>query len=470
MDRICRFKVNETCIDAIILSHALAPWWNLLYFLQFQIALERGCDDITKYSDGSCTCTAGKGFCQHQVALLYQMAHFQALGLTKVPEIASSTSAPQQWHIPPRTHGFKCRPIGEVTVVKPVPPAIHEPEAKRKREQPGIKSKLYNPVTVPLLSIGLKEKLLPSMLTHAPMPQWTQLWSANSEPRIVDSAYGPVPYGSLIAVQCKKIPQEVPRVGPESPPPFQLPELAPLKQSYFPLLERQQVLLSSLCVFPEESQQYQLDTQDQNRNQEWHNLRKQRRTASIFKDITSRRGNYQKLAADLLKRRVPKTAAVRFGLENESEAAREYSQRYAVDVHPVGLVINPSRSFLGCSPDRRVFDPEADPQWGLLEFKCSTEPSLHQIKYLKPMADNSGYELRKSHKYYEQCMGQMGLTGAAWCDFFVWSEGEFLREWINFDQERFSAMLQKLDNFFFDYYLPTLVDQWITISIWDLLI
>ena len=69
---------------------------------------------------------------------------------------------------------------------------------------------------------------------HVPMPQWTQLWSANSEPRIVDSAYVPVPYGSLIAVQCKKIPLEVPRVGPESPP-------------------------SS-----EESQQYRLDTQDQN--------------------------------------------------------------------------------------------------------------------------------------------------------------------------------------------------------------
>ena len=129
-----------------------------------------------------------------------------------------------------------------------MPPAINELEPKRKGEQPGIKSKLYNPVTVPLLSTGLKERLLPSMLLHVPMPQWTQLWSANSEPRIVDSTYGPVPYGSLIALQCKKIPLEVPRVGLESPPPFQLPELAPLKQLLPPPWRRAGFTVIFMCI------------------------------------------------------------------------------------------------------------------------------------------------------------------------------------------------------------------------------
>ena len=45
--------------------------------------------------DASCTCAAGKGLCHHTVAVLYQLQHYQKLGLKVVPPLASKTSMPQ---------------------------------------------------------------------------------------------------------------------------------------------------------------------------------------------------------------------------------------------------------------------------------------------------------------------------------------------------------------------------------------
>ncbi|KAK2140280.1 hypothetical protein LSH36_1406g00012 [Paralvinella palmiformis] len=64
---------------------------------------------MTTVSQHACSCTAGKAFCQHQVAVLYQLSHYQAYNVLHVPEIVTSTSAPPKWHVPPRTHGFACR-------------------------------------------------------------------------------------------------------------------------------------------------------------------------------------------------------------------------------------------------------------------------------------------------------------------------------------------------------------------------
>ena len=72
--------------------------------------------------------------------------------------------------------------------------------------------------------------------------------------------------------------------------------------------------------------------------------------------VTSRTKNFATLAESLLKRSTVKTPAMEYGTLYESEAAEMYAETYNFELFPVGFVINPSRSYLGCSPDKRVFD------------------------------------------------------------------------------------------------------------------
>ena len=68
--------------------------------------------------------------------------------------------------------------------------------------------------------------------------------------------------------------------------------------------------------------------------------------------------------------------------------------------------------------------------------------SVGDVSYLKVVRDK--LQLHRSHQYYEQCVGQMGLTGAKWGDFYVWGENDCHCERIAFDASVFASMLAKL--------------------------
>lgn len=73
------------------------------------------------------------------------------------------------------------------------------------------------------------------------------------------------------------------------------------------------------------------------------------------------RGKYTELAGDLLKKKALVTSPMLFGIDNMGVAADKYVTDRGVDIHPVGIVINPSAAYLGCSSNRRLFDPEETP-------------------------------------------------------------------------------------------------------------
>jgi len=104
-------------------------------------------------------------------------------------------------------------------------------------------------------------------------------------------------------------------------------------------------------------------------------------TASKFKLVTSRIKNFATLAESLLKRSTIKTPAMEYGTLYESEEAEMYAETYNFELFPVGFVINPSKSYLGCSPDRRVFDSSLG-EMGLLEVKCTTKEAVSDVGYL----------------------------------------------------------------------------------------
>ncbi|KAL6479281.1 hypothetical protein MHYP_G00127140 [Metynnis hypsauchen] len=66
----------------------------------------------------SCTCVAGKAFCNHLIALLYQSTHYSTMGFKTVPLPVACTSTLQTWH-KPRTQAKHPEATGDMEVWNP---------------------------------------------------------------------------------------------------------------------------------------------------------------------------------------------------------------------------------------------------------------------------------------------------------------------------------------------------------------
>ena len=88
-----------------------------------------------------------------------------------------------------------------------------------------------------------------------------------------------------------------------------------------------------------------------------------------------------------------------------------------VNLFPSGLVINPKCPWLGCTPDRKVFDLNAENQglspFGLLAIKVVKEGATDfaNVAYLTKDRDANVLKLKRNHDYYYQVQCQMALTG-----------------------------------------------------------
>ena len=306
----------------------------------------------------------------------------------------------------------------------------------------------------------LPQMLFPYFESFCPpeRPQFHQLWDVNEAPELVSCRFGEVPKGSLLSYQLPVVSDSPDNVivlsDVPSPPPFTFPDLSAFAHSFLPVSDCLRNIYSSFEVSESTSQEFEEVTRTQSSAEEWNRLRKNRITASKFKRICSRRSNFDSLASQLLSNRTVTTSSMRFGLENEPVAAEMYAKNFGRNVYRVGFVINPTCSFLGASPDRRVFDPDVN-EWGLLEIKCTTSNSVVNCEYLAlpKTTESQQLMLKRSHEYYYQVMGQMGVTGAAWCDFFVLARDDYHVERIVYEDSVFRDMMSKLCSFFFTTFL-----------------
>ena len=145
------------------------------------------------------------------------------------------------------------------------------------------------------------------------------------------------------------------------------------------------------------------------------------------------------------------TSFIQTGADMEFTAAQEYSKIRNVNYMPCGLIVHPDAPWLGTSPDGLVFNPLAQPPFGLVEIKCPNVTSYVDCKYLNMKEGTLLF--KESHIYYWQIQGQLMLTGMTWCDFVICAQEDMLVQRIIVDPEVTKVIREKADRFFFFQYL-----------------
>ena len=176
------------------------------------------------------------------------------------------------------------------------------------------------------------------------------------------------------------------------------------------------------------------------------------------------------------------TAAMQRGLQMEPHARKDYvrymkSIGHNVTVQESGLTLMLGKSYLGASTDGHVCDLNSTGK-GILEIKCPFQIQGERITHLSPyeilekfgndfycISQGGNLSLKRNSNYYYQVQGGMGVTGADWCDFVVWTEakGVFKNiciERIKFDHSFWrNDMLPKLESFYTSAVVPEILTR-----------
>ena len=230
-----------------------------------------------------------------------------------------------------------------------------------------------------------------------------------------------------------------------------------------------QEFLESLQLNENDATSLEKDTVSQRSSNRWWKERRPSITASQFGDILVRKSVTKLFLERLVNDCSPNSTnnlpePLKHGIEHESAALQQYTNYMKHNGHPVktftsGFIVNPSYPFLGCSPDGKVIDETEDSPYGILEIKC---PYKHRnVTPQTACSGDSQFHLgmiddfpvvKKTHKYYKQVQGQMGISGAKWCDLITYTFKGMVIERIYFDTDFFADMLLKLEEFFFKHF------------------
>ncbi|CAJ0600743.1 unnamed protein product [Cylicocyclus nassatus] len=393
-----------------------------------------------------CSCVAGTALCNHNVALLFQTAHYSTLNLAAVPPVLSCTETEQRWH-KPRTMGVKPCRVSDIVFLSSKPKQFTVADGVRSKRYKAVRGELPDPDV-----LKVDEQYQDFTADIAPL---ITTMAISADVPLVDSAFGKVQAGSPISYQH---PVPVSRVvvrHPDAPLPPPLPvdgyRLEPTN-CQFVCTHQQHLHLQSLATTFDMARKIEVATREQSNSVEWHRVRRPRITSSRFREICHVRGQS---SAEILSQRIRKgvdqTAAMKRGLALEPVAIQEYCRMKNTNYWPCGFVIHPDAPWLGSSPDGLVFDPTESPPFGLVEIKCPNAKSYVDCSYLKMQSGTM--KLKQTHSYYWQVQGQLLLTGMEWCDFVVFAEEDILIQRIYRDCEVAKTIREKGDYFFFYFYM-----------------
>nr|XP_015830440.2 uncharacterized protein LOC107395558 isoform X2 [Nothobranchius furzeri]XP_015830441.2 uncharacterized protein LOC107395558 isoform X2 [Nothobranchius furzeri] len=246
--------------------------------------------------------------------------------------------------------GVKPGPVDAMVVLKPKPGVT---------TASGVGSTLYksyggelpHPATLnpgPAYA-GMTAKSLPLICTM----------NISADKPLVDSLFGKVQAGSVLSYQ-QPIPPSDSVVMHEDAPPFpSVPlegyHLNPTECSFVPT-HQEQLHLSSLSVTLPQSHLIEEATRCQSATPDWHSLRKERVTASHFREVSHVRGpGTAESLAERIIQGTRQTALMKRGMALEKGALKDYAVLKNLNLTKCGLVIHPDASWLGASPDGLVY-------------------------------------------------------------------------------------------------------------------
>ena len=206
----------------------------------------------------------------------------------------------------------------------------------------------------------------------------------------------------------------------------------------------------------DEADMIEKETRDQSSTAKWFDERQWRLTASRFGDIVhaSDRRNMTELSASMYSPPSLHTEAIVHGQVHEKSAITKFEEVTGKRVSPCGFYIDLEQPFLGASPDGLVKDEDA-----LVEVKCSYKgreknvDATTDFPFLEKGLDGV-VRLKKSHKYYAQVMGQMGVCKKKMSYFVVHTFCDLFIQEIPFDKNYFDTMIPKLLEFYNQHYVP----------------
>ena len=378
------------------------------------------------------------------MGLLYTLAKYKILGVKALPEDVAKTSQPKTWHAP---RGDKLRgiPVQDIEVrgfsrATPVPEGVSR----------SVKSTLYNPIR----GQGVDWKQNLDQLTAADKDMLILPALGLSNVPAISSKFGLVPKGSVISYQQKL--ESGCMINLYGEPPY--PDL-PMNNFMHTAINivldnRQTVAMEGLKLTSAEVRRFEEQTRLQSQSPLWYKIRSHRITASRIGEIYRRRKDHEVLAKRLKSTRQVTTAAMRQGLAFEPVAAEAYAREkaYKLNLYPCGVVVSDSCPWLAASPDRKVYNPDMYPEFGLLEIKCPQVGSVLECKYLSKDQDGR-LKLKRNHLYYYQVLTQLAVTGLEWCDFFLWCSNDHHSETIYFNEGVWQTVKDKVDDFYFNYFL-----------------
>ena len=200
-------------------------------------------------------------------------------------------------------------------------------------------------------------------------------------------------------------------------------------------------------------------TVGQRDNPTWHLARRGRLTASNFGSVL----HAKRVTPSLLKRLlgeydISRVKAVQWGVNNEAEAIKAFTNLTAKTVQETGLWLDGS-GILGASSDG-IVDEDS-----VLEVKCSyTERNMtmEEAVNISPnfclkKTESGQYALKEEHVYWHQVQGEIHFAQRKLCYFVVWTSKDVVVLKIAKD-EGWSGNISKLTQFYFEHLFPKVVE------------
>lgn len=115
---------------------------------------------------------------------------------------------------------------------------------------------------------------------------------------------------------------------------------------------------------------------------------------------------------------------------------------------------------LGATPDARAIDPGCIHPYGIAEVKCPITKfqgtpldACIDPSFLVEKSGEDQCHLKESHPYYAQVQGQLGITGAEWCDFIVYTKVGLYVERMTRNYQFWEQLKEKLHGYYFEHFI-----------------